>query len=84
MKKNNISKIRDENILMIVLAFMCFSIGIWSNYRQLWLQNVGFSVSEISKLFSVALICSAVIAFIISFFFNKNKCKKYYSYVYFI
>ena len=75
MKKNNISKIRDENILMIVLAFMCFSIGIWSNYRQLWLQNVGFSVSEISKLFSVALICSAVIAFIISFFSTKINVK---------
>ena len=27
--------INDENVLMIVLAFISFSIGIWSNYRQL-------------------------------------------------
>ena len=44
MKENRILKISDENILMIVLAFMCFSIGVWSNYRQLWLENVGFSI----------------------------------------
>ncbi len=72
MKKANIS---EEKILMIVLAFMCFSIGIWSNYRQLWLENVGFSITQISKLFSIALICSAVIAFIISLFSTKINVK---------
>lgn len=63
------------NILMMVLAFMSFSTGIWSNYRQLWLQTVGFSVSEISRILSVGLICSAIISFIISSFSTRIKVK---------
>ena len=49
-------KISEEDLLMIVLAFMSFSIGIWRNYRQLWLENIGFDVQSISKVLSVALI----------------------------
>jgi len=65
----------DEDILMIVLAFMSFSIGIWTNYRQLWLQDYGFNVSQISRILSVGLICSGVIAFIISMVSTKIKVK---------
>ena len=68
-------KIKDENILMIVLAFIAFSIGIWGNYRQLWLEDFGFSLVSISRIFSVALICSAVISFIISLFSSKIRIK---------
>ena len=75
MKEKRFLKISDENILMIVLAFMCFSIGVWSNYRQLWLENVGFSITSISKILSIGLICSAVIAFIISLFSTKVNIK---------
>ena len=68
-------KLSNEDILMIVLALMAFSIGIWGNYRQLWLENFGFTIGQISRIFSVALICSAVIAFIISFFSSKISIK---------
>ena len=68
-------KLSEEDVLMIVLAFMSFSFGVWINYRQLWLQDVGFSVTGISKILSVALICSAIISFIISFFSTKVKTK---------
>lgn len=68
-------KINDEDLLMIVLAFMSFSIGIWRNYRQLWLENVGFDVQSISKILSVALICSAIISFVISIYSTRVKVK---------
>ena len=68
-------KISDENLLMIVLAFLSLSVGIWANYRQLWLENNGFDFTGISKIFSVALICSAIISFIISLFSYKIKVK---------
>lgn len=74
-KVNNFFKISDENLLMIVLAFMSFSIGIWANYRQLWLSNIGFSLTEISRILSVALVCSAIISFVISMFSTKVKIK---------
>ena len=66
---------KNVNILMIVLGFVAFSTGIWSNYRQLWLQSNGYSVTGISKILSVALICSAIISFIISIFSDKIKVK---------
>lgn len=64
-----------EENLMIVLACMSFSIGIWTNYRQLWLQDIGYEVAEISRILSTALICSAVISFIISIFSTKINIK---------
>ena len=67
--------ISDENVLMIMLAFMSFSIGIWTNYRGLWLESVGFDVGGISRIISVALICSAIISFVISLFSTKVKIK---------
>lgn len=74
-KANKFLSISDEDILMIVLAFMSFSIGIWTNYRGLWLESVGFSVVSISRIISVALICSAIISFVISLFSTKVKIK---------
>ena len=70
-----IIKISDENLLMIVLAFMFFSIGIWGNYRQLWLQSENFSVIQISRILSIALVCSSIVAFITSIFSTKIKIK---------
>ena len=70
-----INKIGNERILLIVLFLMSFSMGIWGNYRQLWLKDRLFTVTEISRLFSVALICSAVISFIISLFSSKIRIK---------
>ena len=74
-KINSFFKISNQNILLLVLALFSFSVGIANNYRQLWLEANNFSVSEISKIFSVALICSAVIAFIISILSSKIKIR---------
>ena len=68
-------KIKDEYILLTVYAIMSFSLGVWSNYRQLWLKDIGFDVSSISKLLSVSLICSSIIIFIISLSLYSLKVK---------
>ena len=47
-------RINDEDVLMIVLAFIAFSFGVWSNYRQLWLQDIGFNLEGISNVLSIA------------------------------
>lgn len=74
-KVKDFCKISEEDLLMIVLAFMSFSIGIWRNYRQLWLENIGFDVQSISQVLSVALICSAIISFVISIYSTRVKVK---------
>ena len=68
-------KLSNEDVILIVLALMSFSFGIWTNYRQLWLQDIGFEVSSISKILSVSLVCSSIIIFFISFFSTKIKLK---------
>lgn len=68
-------KNRKVRLLMLVLGFMSISTGIWSNYRQLWLQTAGFDVTDISRILSVGLVCSAIISFIISTFSTKIKIK---------
>lgn len=73
--KKRISNISSENRLLIVLAFVSLSTGIWSKYRQLWLQDAGYSIAGISRILSVALICSSVVSFIISVFSTKIKIK---------
>ena len=73
MKKLN--KVGNEKIILIVLFFMSFSMGVWSNYRQLWLEERLFTITDISRILSVALICSSVISFIISLFSGKIKIK---------
>lgn len=39
-------KIKDENKILIMLAFFSISIGLWGNFRQLWLQDNNFSVTR--------------------------------------
>ena len=73
-------KNRKVRLLMLVLGFMSISTGIWSNYRQLWLQTVGFDVTDISRILSVGLVCSAIISFIISSFSTKIKISAFHRY----
>lgn len=68
-------KINDEDVLMIVLAFIAFSFGVWSSYGQLWLQSNGFDLEGISNVLSIALVCSAIISFVVSLFSDKVKIK---------
>ena len=41
----------------------------------MWLQENGFSITEISKILSVALVCSSVLAFLLTFFSSKIRVK---------
>ncbi len=70
-----INKEKNEKILMIILAILSFAIGIWENYRQLWLDSMGFNIVNISRIYSIALICSAIISFVISMFSYNIKLK---------
>lgn len=34
--------IKSENQILIMLAFFSISMGLWENFRQLWLQDMAF------------------------------------------
>lgn len=59
------NKIKNENQILIMLAFFSISVGLWGNFRQLWLQANSFTVTNISNILSIGTIISVVvIAFI--------------------
>lgn len=72
------NKIKNENQILIMLAFFSISVGLWGNFRQLWLQDNNFSVTNISNIISIGTIISViVIAFIgryikLDFIFNQT------------
>lgn len=66
-------KTTNENKILIMLSFFSISIGLWGNFKQLWLEENAFSVSQISQILSFAtLICSLVILLINKMIKSKN------------
>ncbi len=58
------AKLKEENKILVMLAFFSISIGLWTNFKQLWLQDNSLDVARISQILSVSgLFC--VIALIL-------------------
>lgn len=72
-------KIKDENKILIMLAFFSISIGLWENFKQLWLQSNSFNISQIGTILSIASMVSAVCVFIISTRIELKNIKKFIS-----
>lgn len=58
------AKLKEENKILVMLAFFSVSIGLWTNFKQLWLQDNSLDVARISQILSISgLFC--VIALLI-------------------
>ncbi len=58
-KKHYLSqKTRQERKILAMLAFFSVSVGLWENFRQLWLQDNGFSATDVSTVTSIATFLS--------------------------
>ena len=69
-------KIKDENKILIMLAFFSISIGLWGNFRQLWLQDNNFSATQISNIISIGTFISVIGIALIGKYVTLNKLKK--------
>lgn len=67
--------IKDETKILIMLAFFSISMGLWSNFRQLWLQSNNMNVSDISSLLSAGTFISAILIFISAKTLKLDKIK---------
>ncbi len=47
-----------ERKILAMLSFFSVSIGLWENFRQLWLQENGLSAQDVSSITSVGLLVS--------------------------
>lgn len=66
---------KKENQILIMLAFFSISIGLWSNFRQLWLQDNNFSIPQISTILSLGTFISVLGIIFVGKFISLNKLK---------
>ena len=66
-------KIKKENQILIMLAFFSISVGLWGNFRQLWLQDNKFSVTNISNILSIGTLISVIIIGLIGKYIKLDK-----------
>lgn len=67
--------IKDETKILVMLAFFSISMGLWNNFRQLWLQSNNMDVSQISTLLSMGTFISAILIFISAKTLKLDKIK---------
>lgn len=66
---------KNENKILLMLAFFSISIGLWNNFRQLWLEDNSFSVSNISNIISLGTLISVIAIALIGKYVKLNKLK---------
>lgn len=60
MKKPRSKTAKIEFQILAMLAFFSISVGLWENFRQLWLQDNGFSAGDVSLITSIGILVSAI------------------------
>ena len=70
------AKLKEENKILVMLAFYSISLGIWKNFQQLWLQDNNMDISSISKILSASGLFCAIALLIFSNKITLNKIKK--------
>lgn len=75
MLKKFISK--TENKILLMLAFFSISIGLWGNFRQLWLQDNNFIPSQISNILSIGTFFSIIGIIFVGRYIKLEKLKNF-------
>lgn len=70
-------KRRVENQILVMLAFFSISIGLWTNFRQLWLQDNGFNPTGISNILSIGTLISIIGIIFIGRYVKLDKLKRF-------
>ena len=59
-----------ENKILVILLLFSISIGLWGNFRQLWMESNGLEPNQISNILGFGtLLCVGCILI-----FSKYKC----------
>lgn len=68
---------RLERRILTMLAFFSISIGLWENFRQLWLQDNGFSASDVSMITSLGTFISVAGVILVGIFVKPRYLKTF-------
>ena len=69
------NKVKEENKILIMIAFFSISVGLWGNFRQLWMQDNNFTVTNISNILSIGTFISCIIIALIGKYVKLDKLK---------
>lgn len=70
-------KLQDKSIqILIFLGIFGFSLGLFNNYRDLWLASNSLKPETISKVISIASIVTVLILFFFTIKVTQNKLKQ--------
>lgn len=70
-------KVKNENQILIMLAFFSISMGLWENFRQLWLQDNNFTPTNISNILSIGTLISVIGIMFIGKYIKLDKLKRF-------
>lgn len=70
-------KLRLERGILAMLATFSISIGLWENFRQLWLQDNGFSATEVSNITSFGMLVSVFGILLVGRAVKMKKLKRF-------
>jgi len=69
-------KIQNKSVqLLIFLAFFGFSVGLFNNYRELWMSANNLNPTTISRIISVSYLVTILILFFFTIKVSANKLK---------
>ena len=71
-----LKKFKNENRILLMLAFFSISKGLWENFRQLWLQDNNLNATEISQILGTATFCCVIILIILAKQLSLDRIKK--------
>lgn len=75
MTRTSIKKVDNKFLILLVLAFFTVAVGLWGNYRQLWLAANNLSAASISKVISIASVVASLSLAFYTQKFSINKLK---------
>lgn len=70
---------KTENKILIILLLFSVSIGLWNNFRQLWMQDNGLSSTEISRILSYGTLFCVLGILVFSKYIKLEKIKSFIS-----
>lgn len=68
---------RLERQILTMLALFSISIGLWENFRQLWLQENGFSATDVSNVIALGTLIGALGSLLVGKFVKMPQLKRF-------
>ena len=68
---------KTENKILMILLLFSISIGLWNNFRQLWMQDNGLNPTEISQIISFGTLFCVIGILIFSKYIKLDKIKNF-------